>query len=251
MAQFGDFANAAQVIIDQFIASGETKWGRYCGLVMLLPHGYEGQGPEHSSARLERFLQLCAKDNMIVAMPTTPAQIFHLLRLQVLREFRKPLIVMSPKSLLRHKLAVSEMEALAEGQFERVIGEINADIVADKVRRVVLCSGKVYYDLLQKRREDKISDVALIRLEQLYPFPLKEVKEILAQYPEQAQYVWVQEEPRNQGAWLKVLESTLDELGSRRLHYIGREESASTAAGYTKVHNAEQAALVDEALKVS
>lgn len=250
-AQFGDFANAAQVIIDQFIASGETKWGRYCGLVMLLPHGYEGQGPEHSSARLERFLQLCAKDNMIVAMPTTPAQIFHLLRLQVLREFRKPLIVMSPKSLLRHKLAVSEMEALAEGQFERVIGEINADIVADKVRRVVLCSGKVYYDLLQKRREDKISDVALIRLEQLYPFPLKEVKEILAQYPEQAQYVWVQEEPRNQGAWLKVLESTLDELGSRRLHYIGREESASTAAGYTKVHNAEQAALVDEALKVS
>lgn len=250
-AQFGDFANAAQVIIDQFIASGETKWGRYCGLVMLLPHGYEGQGPEHSSARLERFLQLCAKDNMIVAMPTTPAQIFHLLRLQVLREFRKPLIVMSPKSLLRHKLAVSEMEALAEDQFERVIGEINADIVADKVRRVVLCSGKVYYDLLQKRREDKISDVALIRLEQLYPFPLKEVKEILAQYPEQAQYVWVQEEPRNQGAWLKVLESTLDELGSRRLHYIGREESASTAAGYTKVHNAEQAALVDEALKVS
>lgn len=250
-AQFGDFANAAQVIIDQFIASGETKWGRYCGLVMLLPHGYEGQGPEHSSARLERFLQLCAKDNMIVAMPTTPAQIFHLLRLQVLREFRKPLIVMSPKSLLRHKLAVSEMEALAEGQFERVIGEINADIAADKVRRVVLCSGKVYYDLLQKRREDKISDVALIRLEQLYPFPLKEVKEILAQYPEQAQYVWVQEEPRNQGAWLKVLESTLDELGSRRLHYIGREESASTAAGYTKVHNAEQAALVDEALKVS
>lgn len=250
-AQFGDFANGAQVIIDQFIASGETKWGRYCGLVMLLPHGYEGQGPEHSSARLERYLQLCAKDNMVVAVPTTPAQIFHLLRLQVLRQFRVPLIVMSPKSLLRHKLAVSDIKELAEGAFQKVIPEVDT-LDAAKVKRVVFCSGKVYYDLLQKRRDENITNVALVRLEQLYPFPDADIKQVLAQYPKDAECVWCQEEPRNQGAWQRILEETIDSLpDGRRMYYIGRDESASTAAGYAKVHAEEQATLVNQALNLS
>ncbi|SUO95531.1 2-oxoglutarate dehydrogenase E1 component [Suttonella ornithocola] len=246
-AQFGDFANVAQVIIDQFIASGETKWGRYSGLVMLLPHGYEGQGPEHSSARLERYLQLCADDNMQVCVPTTPAQVYHMLRRQVLRDFRKPLIVMSPKSLLRHKLAVSELSELAEGHFQEVIGEIDA-IEPKEVKRIVFCSGKVYYDLLQKRRDDKITDIAIIRLEQIYPFPKKAIKEILAKYPEQAELIWCQEEPRNQGAWHHLIEPFMNILDGRSIRYAGRPESASTAAGYAKVHAKEQSELVDKAL---
>lgn len=246
-AQFGDFANVAQVIIDQFIASGETKWGRYCGLVMLLPHGYEGQGPEHSSARLERYLQLCADDNMQVCVPTTPAQVYHMLRRQVLRKFRKPLIVMSPKSLLRHKLAVSELSELAEGKFQEVIGEID-DINASSVKRVVLCSGKVYYDLLQKRRDENISDIALIRVEQLYPFPAKILAAEIAKYPNTAELVWCQEEPRNQGAWNQILELLMMLGNGRSFAYAGRRASASTAAGYAKVHAAEQAELVDQAL---
>ncbi|MBV7435145.1 2-oxoglutarate dehydrogenase E1 component [Cardiobacteriaceae bacterium TAE3-ERU3] len=250
-AQFGDFANGAQVIIDQFIASGETKWGRFCGLVMLLPHGYEGQGPEHSSARLERYLQLCAKDNMQVCVPSTPAQVYHMLRRQVLREFRKPLVVMTPKSLLRHKLAVSSLEDLAEGHFHEVIPEID-DIAADKVKRVVLCAGKVYYDLLQRRRDENIDDIAIIRVEQLYPFPVQQLRDLLSSYPQDAQLLWCQEEPRNQGAWHQIYESLLDAAPEgRRVYYVGREESASTAAGYAKVHAAEQAALVDQALDIT
>lgn len=244
-AQFGDFANVAQVIIDQFIASGETKWGRYNGLTMLLPHGYEGQGPEHSSARLERYLQLCAENNMQVCVPTTPAQIFHLLRRQVLRHFRKPLIVMTPKSLLRHKLAVSALDELANGRFEEVI---DAHEITDKaaVQRVVLCSGKVYYDLLEKRRELGLENIALVRIEQLYPFPEVAVREVLASYPN-AQIVWCQEEPRNQGAWTQILERLM-QAANRPVTYIGRRESASTAAGYAKVHAQEQQLLVEQAL---
>ena len=247
-AQFGDFANGAQVLIDQFITSGETKWGRYSGLTMLLPHGYEGQGPEHSSARLERYLQLCAEDNVRVCVPTTPAQIFHLLRSQVLGTFRKPLIVMSPKSLLRHKLAVSDLQELASGSFQTVIGEVDELLPDAQIRRVVLCSGKVYYDLLQKRRDDNLRDIAIIRVEQLYPFPQQAVAAELARYPN-ADIVWCQEEPRNQGAWRQIYESLAPALpAGKALHYTGRVASASTAAGYLKLHNAEQAALVRDAL---
>ena len=250
-AQFGDFANGAQVLIDQFITSGETKWGRYSGLTMLLPHGYEGQGPEHSSARLERYLQLCAEDNVRVCVPTTPAQIFHLLRSQVLGKFRKPLIVMSPKSLLRHKLAVSELQELASGHFQTVIGESDELLPAEKIRRIVLCSGKVYYDLLQKRRDDELRDIAIVRVEQLYPFPAKEVAAELARYPN-ADIVWCQEEPRNQGAWRQIYEWLAPALpAGKTVHYAGRVASASTAAGYLKMHNAEQAALVRAALGIT
>ena len=250
-AQFGDFANGAQVLIDQFITSGETKWGRYSGLTMLLPHGYEGQGPEHSSARLERYLQLCAEDNVRVCVPTTPAQIFHLLRSQVLGTFRKPLIVMSPKSLLRHKLAVSDLQELAGGAFRPVIGEIDELLPDAQIRRVVLCSGKVYYDLLQKRRDDDLRDIAIVRVEQLYPFPTEEVAAELARYPN-ADIVWCQEEPRNQGAWRQIYEWLAPALpAGKTVHYAGRVASASTAAGYLKMHNAEQAALVRAALGIT
>ena len=249
-AQFGDFANGAQVIIDQFITSGETKWGRYSGLTMLLPHGYEGQGPEHSSARIERYLQLCADDNVQVCVPTTPAQIFHLLRRQVLRRFRKPLIAISPKSLLRHKLAVSDLSELAEGHFQPVIGEQDTLKPADKIRRVILCSGKVYYDLLQKRRDENIDDIAILRLEQLYPFPEAELAAQLAPYTN-AEIIWCQEEPRNQGAWRQIYEWLAPALpAGKKPQYVGRAASASTAAGYLKMHNAEQAALVREALDI-
>ncbi|HEY3521697.1 MAG TPA: 2-oxoglutarate dehydrogenase E1 component, partial [Rhodanobacteraceae bacterium] len=202
-AQFGDFANGAQVVIDQFISSGEAKWDRLCGLVLLLPHGYEGQGPEHSSARLERFLQLCALDNMQVCVPTTPAQMFHMLRRQMLREVRKPLVVMTPKSLLRHKLAISSLDDLANGTFQLVIPDSRIND-AKKIRRVVLCSGKVYYDLFEAAEKQKVDDVALIRVEQLYPFPRQEVSEQLARYPKTREVIWCQEEPMNQGAWFQI-----------------------------------------------
>ena len=197
-AQFGDFANCAQVVIDQFIASGETKWERVCGLTMLLPHGYEGRGPEHSSARLERFLQLCAEDNMQVITPTTPAQIFHALRRQAVRPIRKPMIVMSPKSLLRHKLATSTLEELATTSFQTVIDEIDTLNKAD-VTRLVLCGGKVYYDLLEKRREQELNNTAIVRIEQLYPYPEKRLAEVLASYPNVKELVWCQEEPKTKG----------------------------------------------------
>jgi len=246
-AQFGDFANCAQVVIDQFIASGEAKWGRICGLVMLLPHGYEGQGPEHSSARPERYLQLCAEHNMQVCVPSTPAQIFHLLRRQMVRSFRRPLIVMSPKSLLRHKEAVSTLEELAEGHFQNVIGETEK-IVAKTVKRVIACSGKVYYELLAYRREHKIHDVAIIRFEQQYPFPHADFKAALARFPNATEVVWCQEEPQNQGAWYRLRAYfRADALPKQVVSYAGRPVSASTAVGYMAKHAAQQKQLIEDA----
>ena len=246
-AQFGDFANGAQVVIDQFIASGEVKWGRICGLTMLLPHGYEGQGPEHSSARPERYLQLCAEHNMQVCVPTTPAQIYHLLRRQMLRPFRRPLIVMSPKSLLRHKEAVSSLEELAEGRFQAVIGEVEK-VVAKNVRRVIVCSGKVYYELAAHRREHKIADVAIIRFEQLYPFPHDDFKAALARFPNAKEVVWCQEEPQNQGAWYRLRAYFRNDISQQQvLAYAGRPVAATTAVGYMSKHLARQKQLVDDA----
>lgn len=247
-AQFGDFVNGAQVVIDQFISSGEQKWGRLSGLVMLLPHGYEGQGPEHSSARLERFMQLCAQHNIQVCTPTTPAQIFHLLRRQMLRPYRKPLIVMTPKSLLRHKLAVSSLSDLTDGHFHTVIPEVDT-LDAAQVRSVILCGGKVYYDLLQKRRDDQLTHVAIIRIEQLYPFPKKALMAELAKYPQALDVVWCQEEPKNQGAWFSSQHHMRECLSDKQtLRYAGRGFAASPAAGSTLLHNKEQQALVLQAL---
>ncbi|MDT8451544.1 MAG: 2-oxoglutarate dehydrogenase E1 component [Gammaproteobacteria bacterium] len=247
-AQFGDFANGAQIVIDQFISSGEHKWGRASGLVMLLPHGYEGQGAEHSSARPERFLQLCAEQNMQVCMPTTPAQIFHLLRRQMVRNCRKPLIVMTPKSLLRHKLCVSTLEDLAAGSFRRVIGEIDA-IDPARVERVILCSGKVYYELLEKRRQEDIEHVAIIRVEQLYPFPAPELNAILKCYTKTKLLIWCQEEPMNQGAWDFFRPRANVRLEKEwQLHYVGRESSSAPAVGSAKLHVIQQAQLIERAL---
>ena len=247
-AQFGDFANGAQVVIDQFISSGETKWGRLCGLSLFLPHGYEGQGPEHSSARLERFLQLCAEDNMQVLVPSTPAQAYHMIRRQMVRPMRRPLIVMTPKSLLRHRLAVSTLEDLAEGTFEPVLTEIDP-IEASAVTRLIFCSGKVYYDLLEKRREEDIKNVAIVRVEQLYPFPYTEMEAIIAAYPNASRIVWCQEEPRNQGAWRATRHRVERVLKpGQELEFAGRPPSASPAVGYANQHIKEQATLVLEAL---
>jgi 2-oxoglutarate dehydrogenase E1 component len=247
-AQFGDFANGAQVVIDQFISSGEQKWGRLCGLVLFLPHGYEGQGPEHSSARLERYMQLCAQHNMQVCVPSTPAQIFHLLRRQMLRPYRKPLIVMTPKSLLRHRLAVSPLEEFSGGRFRNVIGEID-DLVAGKVRRVVMCSGKLFYDLLEKRRTEGLDHVAVVRLEQLYPFPEDELAGALAPFTKAEEFIWAQEEPRNQGAWYHSQHHMRAVLGpERQLQHVTRPASASPAVGYYDVHVRQQETLVAKAL---
>jgi 2-oxoglutarate dehydrogenase E1 component len=252
-AQFGDFANGAQVIIDQFLASGETKWLRMSGLTLLLPHGYEGQGPEHSSARPERYLQLCAERNMSVCNLTTPANYFHALRRQLKRNFRKPLIVFTPKSLLRHKLAVSPLSDMSNGSsFLTVIPEIDAIAPPEQVRRVVVCTGKVYYDLLTARRDRGITDVAIVRLEQLYPWPIRSLPASLAPY-RNAEVIWCQEEPENMGAWNFVdrrLETTLGELDHRakRPIYVGREAAASPATGTARAHNEQQAALVKSAL---
>ncbi|MBJ6610075.1 MAG: 2-oxoglutarate dehydrogenase E1 component [Candidatus Thiothrix moscowensis] len=249
-AQFGDFANCAQVVIDQFISSGEQKWGRLCGLVMLLPHGFEGQGPEHSSARLERYLQLCAQDNMQVCVPSTPAQAFHMLRRQMLRDYRTPLIVMTPKSLLRHPLAVNSMEDLTERGFQNVIDEIDA-IDPQKVTRLVMCSGKVYYDLLEKRRAEKLEHVAIVRVEQLYPFPEADMNAMLDRYPNVDVNVWCQEEPLNQGAWLSIQPSLRQVLGGlARLDVASRPASASPAVGSPKVHAKQQQSLVNSALGI-
>jgi 2-oxoglutarate dehydrogenase E1 component len=246
--QYGDFANGAQVIIDQFISSGEAKWERYCGLVLLLPHGYEGAGPEHSSARLERYLQLCAESNMQVCVPSTPAQMFHMLRRQMLQSFRKPLIVMMPKSLLRHDLSVSSLEDLTRGSFARVIGESD-DLPAQGVRRVVFCSGKVYFDLLKARRKDGTREVALVRIEQLYPFPAEEYEAALARYPNLREVVWCQEEPQNQGAWYQIRHRLQEPLGQRRIVlYAGRAPAAAPATGIGKIHEAEQQSLINAAL---
>lgn len=251
-AQFGDFANGAQVIIDQFITSGEAKWGRLSGLVVLLPHGLEGQGPEHSSARLERWLQLCAEENIQVCQPTTPAQLFHMLRRQMLSESRKPLIVMTPKSLLRHKLAVSSLEELATGSFHAVLGEseLGSAEAAAKVTRVVACSGKIYYDLLEERRKRGKDNVALIRLEELYPFPAEELAKELSLFPNARELVWAQDEHENQGSWTFIMKQYFRKAISNRLSlsYAGRPESASPAVGLHRMHVSEQEALIAEAL---
>lgn len=252
-AQFGDFVNGAQVVIDQFIASGETKWGRMCGLVMFLPHGYEGQGPEHSSARLERFMQLCAEHNIQVCIPTTPAQIFHLLRRQALRPLRKPLIVMTPKSLLRHKLAISSLEDLADGEFKLVIAE-TAPLDAEKVKRIVLCSGKVYYDLIEAREAAGCNDVAVIRIEQFYPFPHEQLQQAMAPFAHVQDVIWCQEEPMNQGVWYSSqhhMNHVLQALNPGwKLKYVGREASAAPATGYLSLHVEQQERLVKEALGI-
>lgn len=252
-AQFGDFANGAQVVIDQFITSGEHKWGRLCGLTMLLPHGYEGQGPEHSSARLERYLQLCAEHNVQVCMPTTPAQVFHMLRRQALRPMRRPLVVMSPKWILRHKLATSTLEELAHGSFQSVISETSLEPA--QVKRVILCSGKVYYHLLEAREERELKDVALVRIEQLYPFPEEDLRVALKPFEHVTDVIWCQEEPMNQGAWFSSqhrMKRALDRVNSDSfLRYAGRPASSAPAAGYMSTHIEEQNKFINAALDVT
>jgi len=246
--QFGDFVNGAQVVIDQFISSGESKWGRYSGLAMFLPHGYEGQGPEHSSARLERFLQLCAENNMQVCVPSTPAQMFHMIRRQMLQSFRKPLVVMTPKSLLRHRLSTSPISALTEGFFHRMVPEVE-ELDPASVKRLVFCSGKVYYDLLEARRAREINDVAIIRIEQLYPFPADYYAHMIDHYVQATEVVWCQEEPQNQGAWYQIRHRMQEPLDSRHhLFYSGRGGAAAPAAGYYKLHVEQQEGLVAAAL---
>jgi len=247
-AQFGDFFNGAQVIIDQFVASAESKWQRQTGLVLLLPHGYEGQGPEHSSARPERFLQLCADGNMQVVNCSTPAQLFHALRRQMHRPFRKPLIVMSPKSLLRHRRAVSRLDDFTDGDFQLVLRDPRSQ-EPEAVRRVLLCSGKIFYGLDQGREDRDWDGIAIIRLEQLYPFPATELADALRPYSRATDFAWVQEEPANQGAWSFVRGRIEAVLGGRRLRYVGRDEAASPATGSYKIHESEEQALVERALK--
>jgi len=248
-AQFGDFANGAQVVIDQFIASGEAKWGRLCGLVMLLPHGYEGQGAEHSSGRIERYLQLCADYNIQVCIPSSPAQMFHLLRRQMLRPMRRPLIVFTPKSMLRNKDAASPLSEFTQGSFRAVIPEGDA-LDAGKVKRLIACSGKIYYELLNARREKGIADMAIIRLEQLYPFPHEDFAAQVAAYPNASEFVWCQEEPGNQGAWHRIQHYLLRHLRrGMRLEYALRPSSAAPAAGYLAVHNEQQKAVIEAAFR--
>jgi 2-oxoglutarate dehydrogenase E1 component len=243
-AQFGDFANNAQTVIDLFLAGGESKWQRLSGLTLLLPHGYEGQGPEHSSARLERFLQLCAVDNMQVCYPSTPAQYFHLLRRQMVQKCRKPLVVMTPKSLLRNPQAVSTRDELADGGFATVIANGNA---VRKPRRVLFCSGKIYYELLQRSRAVGKQDAALVRLEQFYPFPQDALQAVVQQFGKAREWAWVQEEPANMGAW-QFVRPRLAELVGRELTYIGREAAASPATGFPKIYRRQQDAIIDEAV---
>jgi len=246
-AQFGDFANGAQVVIDQFIASGEVKWGRVNGITLMLPHGYEGQGPEHSSARVERFMQLAADTNMQIVQPTTASQIFHVLRRQMVRNLRKPLIIFTPKSLLRHKDATSPVSEFTKGGFQTIIPEPK-DIKADKVKRVVVCSGKVYYDLAKKREDNGHDDTALLRLEQLYPFPHKVFAAELKKYPNASEVLWCQDEPQNQGAWFFVQHYLFENMATgQKLGYSGRAASASPAVGYSHLHQDQQKALVDGA----
>ena len=249
-AQFGDFANGAQVVIDQFIVSAEHKWERLSGLVMLLPHGYEGQGPEHSSARLERYLQLCADENIQVCVPSTPSQIYHLLRLQTIRNMRRPLIVISPKSLLRNPQAVSSLKSLTDGSFQYVIDDPIKN--SDAVEKIILCSGKIYYDLFAKREELGIKNIALIRIEQLYPFPYDTLEKIIKQYKNATKFIWCQEEPSNQGAWFSHrhrLQIVLDRINSNQIELISRKASAAPSVGLNKLHIQQQEALVNEALK--
>ena len=247
-AQFGDFANGAQVVIDQFIAAGQVKWGRYCGLTLFLPHGYEGQGPEHSSARLERYLQLCAGNNMQVCVPSTPAQFFHMIRRQMKRPLRLPLIVMTPKSLLRHKLSVSTLADLTDRGFQYIIGETE-QVDAKKIKRIVFCSGRVYYDLWEARAKQQLDDVVIARIEQLYPFPREQYEAVIAQYPNAKEVVWCQEEPENQGAWYQIKHRLRAYLADdHQLLYATRKGSSTTAVGYLKVHQKEQEEVVNAGL---
>ena len=246
-AQFGDFANGAQVLIDQFIASGEVKWGRLNGLTLMLPHGYEGQGPEHSSARVERFMQLAADTNMQIVQPTTASQIFHVLRRQMVRSLRKPLVIFTPKSLLRNKDATSPLSEFTKGGFQTVIGD-KGDLKADKVKRVIACSGKVYYDLVKKRAEKELDDVAIIRVEQLYPFPHKAFGAEIKKYPNATEIIWCQDEPQNQGAWFFVQHYIHENMQpDQKLGYAGRPASASPAVGYAHLHQEQQKALLEAA----
>ena len=251
-AQFGDFANGAQVVFDQFISSCEAKWGRFCGITVMLPHGYDGQGPEHSSARLERYLQLCARENMQVCYPSTPAQMFHMLRRQVIRPYRKPLIIMSPKSLLRNKLATSPINELNNGKFMTVIDEID-EIEKSEVTRLLVCSGKVYYELLEARRTNHLTNIAIVRIEQLFPFPKTEMKKVINSYPNVKEVVWVQEEPKNQGSWY-YMQSRGTMIGclqeQHSFGYVGRFYSASPAVGYMSIHLKQQKQLINDALKL-
>jgi 2-oxoglutarate dehydrogenase E1 component len=246
-AQFGDFANGAQVVIDQFIASGEVKWGRVNGITLMLPHGYEGQGPEHSSARVERFMQLAADTNMQIVQPTTASQIFHVLRRQMVRNLRKPLVIFTPKSLLRNKDATSPISEFTKGGFQTVIGETR-DIKAEKVKRVIVCSGKVYFDLIKKREDKGADDVAIVRIEQLYPFPHKAFGAELKKYPNATDIVWCQDEPQNQGAWFFIQHNLHENMSEgQRLGYAGRAASASPAVGYSHLHQDQQKALIEAA----
>ena len=262
-AQFGDFANGAQIIIDQFISSGESKWGRASGLVMLLPHGYEGQGPEHSSARLERFLQLCAGENMQVVNCTTPANYFHVLRRQMHREFRKPLIVMTPKSLLRHKRCISNLSdfskkstfhrVLEDDAYSKVNNLLELKKRDEKIEKVVMCSGKIYYDLLEAREKIKNDRVTFVRIEQLYPFPAKTLANILKRY-NKAEFIWCQEEPKNMGAWNTVrnyIERTLEMINFKDINikFVGRSASSTTATGNANKHLAQQKEILEKILK--
>jgi 2-oxoglutarate dehydrogenase E1 component len=250
-AQFGDFVNGAQSIVDEFVSSGEVKWGQRCSLTLLLPHGHEGQGPDHTSGRIERYLQLCAEDNMRVVVPTTPANHFHLLRRQALSPKKKPLVVFTPKSLLRHRLAVSAVADFTGGGFQPVIPDAGINgrpLEAGAVRRVILCTGKIYYDLLTARAERGITDAAIVRMEQLYPLPEAEVRTALALYPNAVDWVWVQEEPANQGAWSFIALNLIDDLDGVQLRHISRPSAAAPAAGSNRTHDGEQAALMDAAL---
>ena len=248
-AQFGDFANGAQVIFDQFLSSGEEKWGRLCNLCLFLPHGQEGMGAEHSSARLERFLQLCAHNNMQVCVPSTPSQVYHMIRRQMLRKYRKPLVVMTPKSLLRHPLAVSDLKDLTDGTFDLVIDEID-NLAKNKVSRLILCSGKVYYDLLAARREKNIKNIAIVRVEQLYPFPEKSLKALIKKYPNAKEIIWTQEEPQNQGAFLMIQDNLQDCMPKNiKIQLISRERFAAPAPGYPSLHRKQQQKIIDQTLK--
>jgi 2-oxoglutarate dehydrogenase E1 component len=244
-AQFGDFANGAQSVVDEFISSGEVKWGQRSAVTLLLPHGHEGQGPDHTSGRIERYLQMCAEDNIRVALPSTPAQHFHLLRRQALSSKKKPLVVFTPKSLLRHKLAVSAVSDFTTGTFQTVIPDTLSEA---GVTRVLFCSGKVYYDLVQARAERKIANTAIVRVEQLYPLPVDEIRATIAKYPMAKDFSWVQEEPANQGAWSFIALNLLEHLDGVSLRRISRPSAAAPAVGSAKLHEAEQTALIDAAL---
>jgi 2-oxoglutarate dehydrogenase E1 component len=246
-AQFGDFVNGAQPVIDQILASTESKWGFMNGLVMLLPHGYEGQGPEHSNAYIERFLSLCAEDNMQLVQPTTPAQYFHVLRRQIKRKFRKPLVLMMPKSLLRYEPSSSRIEEITDGSFQLVIDDSGV-MERSRVRRLLLCTGKVYYTLVAARAKEKRDDVAIVRIEQLYPFPERELRAVLNKYRDVQEICWVQEEPRNRGAWSFMALRLQEMLPDQVVHYIGRDESASPATGSFKLHQIEEQELVSQAI---